>query len=180
VAGFVRVLATGVARTHLQHPQRFVLSLGQCRLHVLQRMQCQPMARAFGGQEKQLVQPVASARSAGCAMPRHGLEHGKDGAQRLANAGGAWAIRQRPPPPLRRAVDRHRQLPLPGAKRRHGKGRCRQRRIALLAVPCFAARPVQIAAALHGKKLLQLVGTAVLHQHGFLLSCRSANTPAPR
>ena len=117
------------------------------------------MARALGREEEQPVQ----------ALVRHGLEHGEDGAQRLADARGrlrhqALAALLR----ARHAVDGHGQLALARAKALHGKAQRGQRRLARRAVGGLAARPVQEQRALLLEEGAQRGRVFLLHQHGFL------------
>ena len=129
MAGFVRVLAAFVAGLQLDYAQggrwgcAWVVRL-QLRAHLLQRVQCQRMAGAFGGEEEDLVQRLRGA----------GLEHGKERAHGFANAGGRLCHQATAGVRLGSAVNGNRQFALPCAKLPQRKLQRGQRLVACCAV----------------------------------------------
>jgi hypothetical protein len=153
VAGLARVLAGLVARHQFQHAQR---QGRPAALDAVQRVQRQPAARCFGGQEEELVE----------LLFRHRLEQREHRANGLAYARGR--LRHQAGAGLRGFVDGFGQFALAGPEGGVGKFQCRQRRIARLAVGKLLRRPGQEALALRLKVFLERGGREMFGQRRFL------------
>jgi len=157
VARLVGMHAGLLARLQLQHAQP---RRGGLRVDRVQRVQRQRPPRPFGGQEEHLVQPRLGT----------GLEHGKQRAQRLADAGGR--LRQQAAAVARASVRRHRQLALAAAQRPVRKRQRRQGGIARPAARLLSLRMLQKPRALFLEERGQRGGLPGFGQHRFFFRAR--------
>ncbi|MNQ89976.1 hypothetical protein D3C85_1053010 [compost metagenome] len=155
VAGFVRMFAGLVPGNHFQHPQRWRIGAGQQHLRGVQG---QLASRGFRCQEEHFVQLLR------CQC----LEHGKQGAQGLADARGR--LRHQAAPCADGLEHRLGQMALPRPKIGVRKGQALRREIAPVTMDDFLLRPLQEARALPLEELLQLRGLEGLDQAGFLFT----------
>ena len=145
----VGMLAGGLARCQVQHPQR------QARCAALDGRQCgqrQRPARNLGREEKHLVD----------GLPRTGLEQRKQRAHGLADAGGR--LRRQAAAGACGLEHRLGQAALAGAEVRVREAQRQQASIALAAVRGLRVGPVDVAGAQRLEILLQLASVASLCQ----------------